>query len=106
MRHLAHLLGYGASIYLPLFLSGLLLLLIPETTYTNDVLSYSKLFWFTGLVFVLTNAVGLIYGSPWHQEQKLERDWQGWDRTKRLIVSYVSRGNNVVALERAVDDGP
>lgn len=102
MKRLAHLLGYGASIYLPLFLSGMLLLFIPETSYHNDVLSYSKLFWFTGLVFVLTNAVGLIYGSPWHQEQVLERNWLGWDRTKRLIVSYVSRGDNVVALERAI----
>lgn len=102
MKRLLHTLAYSSSIYLPLLLSGLLVVTIPSSQIDNVPLSYAKWFWFTGIIFVLTNAIGLLYGSPWHEEQRDRRQWLGWDTTRRLIVTYVSRGDNAIALTRAI----
>lgn len=102
MKRTLHFLAWGASIYLPLFITGFATLLIPESSAHDTALSYAKFFWFTGTVFVFMNAIGLIFGSPWHEEQKAAREWIGWDTTKRLVVTYVSRGDNALALERAI----
>lgn len=103
MKKLFHFVGFGTSVYLPIYLSlGFTLLVAPSSQY-DPILSYAKLFWFSGLIFVITNAIGFfLYGSPWHKEQDAARDWLGWDVTKRLVVCYVSRGDNVVALSRAI----
>ena len=102
MKKLGHSLWFIISIYLPIFLSGILVLLIPTTEHANTALSISKVFWFGGLIFVATNAIGLLYGNPWHKERELERSWVGWNKRKKLVISYVSRGDNAVALERAI----
>lgn len=102
MKKLLHFLAFGASIYIPMFLSGLMVMVIPASTISDSWLTYAKFFWFSGIVFVAMNAIGLFFGSPWHDEQKARREWLGWDVTKRLVVTYVSRGDNKIALERAI----
>lgn len=102
MKRLLHSLAYGASIYIPLFLSGMAVMFVPASALHNTMLSGAKFFWFSGIVFVFMNAVGLLFGTPWHDEQRSKREWLGWDVSRRLIVTYVSRGDNKVALERAV----
>lgn len=91
-----HRLAYSASIVLPLFVSASLLLLVPRTHHANVLLSEAKFFWFTGSLFVLTNAIGLMYGRPKALAPR------PWPTAKRLIVTYVSRGDNVEALRRAI----
>lgn len=102
MKPLLHGLAFTASIYVPLFIALALLIVIAPSYAENELLSIAKVFWFTGLLFVLTNIIGFFYGSPWHKEQKNRKDWQGWDEAETLILAYVSRGNNEVALRRAI----
>ncbi|MDE2106346.1 MAG: glycosyltransferase family 2 protein [Patescibacteria group bacterium] len=102
MKRTLHFLAYGASIYIPIFLTGFAVLWFPESSAHNAALSDAKFFWFTGIVFVAMNCIGLLFGSPWHDEQKAKRDWLGWPSHKKLIVTYVSRGENQIALERAI----
>ena len=70
------------------------------------ILYFSKFLWFTGFLVVIANIIGLlIYGSPrnkelTNREQFLEQG--GWNPRKRLVVTYVSRGDNVKALERSI----
>ena len=102
MKSLLHTIAFMTSIYLPLLVALTLLIIIDPNRAQNELLSIAKVFWFTGLLFVLTNIIGFFYGSPWHKEQRNRRKWQGWDQTQTLIVAYVSRGNNEIALRRAV----
>lgn len=101
-HRIIHVVAFQASIFIPLLVAISIAAFGPISTEQDDVLSYAKLFWFTGLLFVITNAIGLMYGSPWEKEQKAERDWQGWNPEKRLTVAYVSRGDNEIALRRAI----
>lgn len=102
MNALKHYLAFMASIFLPLFIvMGISIAVTPNYTH-NDILSYAKVFWFTGILFVLTNAIGFFYGNPWTKEQELRKEWREWTTKKRLIVAYVSRGNNEIALQRAI----
>lgn len=102
MKSMLHTTGYMTSIWLPIFFVLTLLIIVGPSEVRNDFLSFGKLFWFTGLLFVFTNAFGFFYGSPWHREQQNRKNWQSWDQTKTLIVAYVSRGNNEIALRRAI----
>jgi len=102
MKSLLHGLGFMASIWLPLFIAVGLLIVIAPSYADNEILTYAKIFWFTGLLFVIANIIGFLYGSPWHKEQQNRRDWKGWDDTETLILAYVSRGNNEIALRRAI----
>ena len=102
MKSAFHHVGYTASVLFPIFFAALLFAATPESTRNDPFLSLFKIIWFTSLVFVLSNLIGILYGSPWHQERRAERDWLGWDQTKRLIVTYVSRGDNAEALRRAI----
>jgi egghead protein (zeste-white 4 protein) len=70
----------------------------------KSVLKYS---WLTGFLFVLSNIGGtLLYGSPKRANRAnmatLVR--KGWDDKFKLIVTYVSKGTNYVALDRAVSE--
>lgn len=102
MKHLLHTTAFVASIYLPLMVVLAIMIVVAPSTLDNQALSYAKVFWFTGVLFVITNAIGFFYGSPWHKERANKRDWLGWDQKKTLIVAYVSRGNNEIALRRAI----
>jgi egghead protein (zeste-white 4 protein) len=102
MRPAAHLYAYIASIFLPLIGSFILLLAVPHSLRHNDVLSLAKMFWFTGLLFVVANAAGLIFGTPWHRERISAAAWRGWEPHCKLVVTYVSRGDNAEALLRAI----
>lgn len=102
MKALQHYLAFMASIFLPLFIVLGISLIVAPSHAQNDILSYAKVFWFTGLLFVLTNAIGFFYGNPWTKEQSARKQWRRWLRSKTLIVAYVSRGNNEIALRRAV----
>jgi beta-1,4-mannosyltransferase len=102
MKKLLHFTAFIASITLPFFVTIGLLLLVSESANENNILTLFKAFWFTGALFVITNAVGLFYGSPWHKEQKAKAAFVGWNDQYTLVVSYVSRGENQEALRRAV----
>lgn len=102
MKHLLHTVAFVASIYLPIMVILVILFVVVPSKLDNQTLSYAKIFWFTGVLFVITNAIGFFYGSPWHKEKANKRDWLGWDQNKTLIVAYVSRGNNEIALRRAI----
>lgn len=102
MKHFLHTVAFVASIYLPIITVLAILAVVAPSTLDNQALSYAKVFWFTGILFVITNAIGFFYGSPWHKEKANKRDWLGWDNDKTLIVAYVSRGNNEIALRRAI----
>lgn len=105
MKVVLHRLAYIMSICLPIAVSLLILLLIPGSTRYDESLTIAKLFWFTGVLFVLTNAMGYMYGSPWHKEQINRNLWLGWKNKtrKKIIISYVSRGDNDIALQRAIE---
>lgn len=102
MERLAHHLGYAASIAIPLLFSIGMFVLLPQSLNHDNVLTAAKAFWFASFVFVLANLIGLVYGNPWHKEQRSQESWQGWDQTKKLVVAYVSRGDNEIALRRAI----
>jgi egghead protein (zeste-white 4 protein) len=91
-----HRLAYSASILLPLTLSLLLLVVIPKSHNQNVLLNYGKIFWLTGIMFVATNAIGLFYGKP------KTKSGTPWNMNKRLIITYVSKGDNSDALLRAI----
>jgi egghead protein (zeste-white 4 protein) len=89
-------LAYIASIILPFIVAFSFLWLMPSS-HANDIsLSLAKVFWFTGIVFVLTNAMGLLFGRP------KQSSGSQWNPHKRLIVTYVSKGDNAEALQRAI----
>jgi egghead protein (zeste-white 4 protein) len=102
VKTLLHTIGFVTSIYLPLCVVLAILIIAAPNHVANDLLSFGKIFWFTGLLFVITNAIGFFYGSPWHKEQTNKKSWLGWNKDATLIVAYVSRGNNEVALRRAI----
>lgn len=102
MKRYLHSAWFIASIYIPIFLSGILVLVIPPSYHQDQALTVGKVFWFTSFLFVVTNAIGLLYGNPWHRERQMEKDWNGWHPDKKLVISYVSRGDNAVALARAI----
>lgn len=102
VKSLLHTIGFVSSIYIPLVVVEILLIVVSPSQLHNDALSYAKIFWFTGLLFVLTNAVGFFFGSPWHKEQTNKKAYTGWDKDKTLHIAYVSRGNNEIALRRAI----
>lgn len=105
MKKYLHALAFISSIVMPIVFCLILVTLSSQSRNDNSVLSVAKIFWFSGIVFVITNAVGYLYGSPWHNEQRLKSAWKGWNRTtrKKLVVSYVSRGDNEEALRRAIE---
>lgn len=105
MKAVWHRFAYILSISIPFAVSMLILRLLPQSSRVDGTLSFGKLFWFTGSLFVIANAMGYLYGSPWHKEQINRELWRGWkNRTrKKLIISYVSRGDNNVALKRAIE---
>lgn len=74
-------------------------------TSLDKALFYSKFFWFTGFLVVVANVFGLLtYGSPRRKEFDDADTYKlgGWNPQKRLIVTYVSRGDNFQALERSI----
>jgi egghead protein (zeste-white 4 protein) len=75
---------------------------IPESHRHDDVLAIMKVFWFSSALYVIANIAGFIAGSPFDRELKMELAWEGWTADAKLIVCYVSRGQNSDALGRAV----
>lgn len=64
-----------------------------------------KYFWFSGALVAVTNIIGLIrYGSPLgiDTENIIELDKNKWNAAYKLTIIYVSRGDNIHALKRAV----
>lgn len=95
---------FYASILLPLLLSALIYVLVPPSQQDNDALTIAKLAWFAGIMFVATNVLGFLYGSPHTADRRNLNDYAaaGWPKQAYLVVSYVSRGDNAEALRRAV----
>lgn len=76
-----------------------------DMTVMDTIIFYSKFFWFTGALVAVTNIVGLLsFGIPDEINQKNLNALvkKGWNKEKKLIVVYVSRGDNHVALERSI----
>lgn len=94
MKHRA---AFTASLLIPMLVSLSLLLLIPASHLANSALELGKLAWFSGIMFIITNAVGLYYYGLPRTMPKVK-----WNPSKRLIVTYVSRGDNAEALKRAI----
>lgn len=103
-KSLIHWVAYQASIFVPLFFVTLLLWLVPETEQVNEMLTIAKVFWFTSAIYILINVLGILYGSPHETEKRQKRDWVNWNEHRHLIVAYVSRGDNEVALRRAIKE--
>jgi len=62
-----------------------------------------KITWFTPLLFVIANWLWyLLYWNPMSDNNKLLDSFRKWDKKNRLIVTYVSRWQNDVALRRAI----
>lgn len=64
-----------------------------------------KLSWLAGILMVPTSYLAwLHYGSPLKMENKNKKEFEenGWSPEKKLVVTYVSKGNNVEALKRSV----
>ncbi len=105
---------YYASVVLPLigyaFLFGHFFVNNDPSTLTTPLataLYLSKFFWFTGFLVVIANVAGLLaYGSPRAKERSALEQFRrtGWNPGKRLVVTYVSRGDNAKALERSVSE--
>jgi hypothetical protein len=63
-----------------------------------------KFFWLTGVVVALTNIIGLCwFGNPERANKSALNSFmkQGWPRA-RLVVVFVSRGDNATALTRSI----
>jgi egghead protein (zeste-white 4 protein) len=76
-----------------------------DITLADNLIYYSKFLWFTGALVAVTNIIGLLlFGTP-HKKNKqnltLLAD-KGWNASKKLIVVFVSRGDNYQALERSI----
>lgn len=68
------------------------------------ILFYLKFFWLTGAIVALTNIIGLLwFGNPKaHNDRAVASLAQyGWPAAK-LIVVFVSRGDNAAALARSI----
>jgi beta-1,4-mannosyltransferase len=90
--------------YLSFFVADDPNLLVNQT----DVILYGlKYLWFTGGLVVVANIIGiLLFGSPLRTTSKLQAVYkkEGWNGDKRLIVTYVSRGDNFQALDRSIQE--
>ena len=65
----------------------------------------SKFIWLGSLLISVTNIIGLMrYGSPMQTDVENLREFKRtkWNKSKQLIVVYVSRGDNHEALGRAL----
>jgi egghead protein (zeste-white 4 protein) len=74
-------------------------------TITDFVLLILKMSWLAGALLVPTSYLAwIMYGSPLRKENDNGMVFlkHGWDQDKKLVITYVSRGNNVEALKRAV----
>lgn len=100
IKYIGHYIAYYGSALLPVMVCAVLFLVIPQSIAHNEVLSYAKMFWFVSGLYVLANALGMVHGSPWHHDKR--NSAITWDRSKTLILVYVSRGQNNIALTRAI----
>jgi egghead protein (zeste-white 4 protein) len=76
-----------------------------SVTVFDEVLYYSKFFWFAGALVAISNFIGLlVFGIPDDINRKNIKALteNGWDKNKKLIVVYVSKGDNYIALERSI----
>lgn len=77
---------------------------VPINTTGEHALYILKFFWLTGIVVAVTNIIGLLwFGNPRKANEKAQEilSEQGWPKA-RLVVVYVSRGDNVHALTRSI----
>lgn len=102
---------FYSSIFIPLFLYVVLTYIYfgsfwnPLDSVLDYIMFVLKLFWFAGVILVPTSLIAwFMYGSP------LKQDWtnmqifleEGWDRSKKLVIVYVSKGDNIDALGRSI----
>lgn len=105
---------YWLFALLPLLYCGLMLHFVlnapvtqPANVWWDFGLLLLKLFWLLGLIPAAANMLGLIlYGAPERaNEENLQAlQHEGWARDKKLVVAYVSRGDNDQALARSIHD--
>ena len=77
----------------------------PLDSLVDYIMFVMKLFWFGGVILVPTSFVAwLLYGSPLKQDYENSQIFlnEGWNPSKKLVIVFVSRGQNVEALGRSV----
>ncbi|OQY02365.1 MAG: hypothetical protein B6I26_00550 [Desulfobacteraceae bacterium 4572_130] len=76
-------------------------ILIPKN-FLEHFYYYLNFIWFIPILWVLMNFFGLLFGAPKDENIQDFAGWT-WDPTgSLLIISYVSRGDNQIALKRAI----
>lgn len=104
--------GFYTAIFLPMVLATMAYFVFfydtgreQMDTTAEHIFFFMKFFWFSGLLIVFTNLVGLIrYGSPHDtdRENVIAYRRQGWNYDKRLRILWTARGDNWEALGRAI----
>jgi egghead protein (zeste-white 4 protein) len=102
---------YYFSVIFPVALYYFIVLMVSTSgdvimdTPADLLLFFFKISWLAGILMIPTSFYAwVVYGSPLKREQKNERKYRqwGWDEKNKLVVTYVSRGDNVEALKRSV----
>lgn len=104
-------LAYYTAVCLPIALVVLFYMLVlgGQSVYEanqpiNPYIFVFKLFWFTGALVAISNIIGLFLGHPDHHNAQAIEQFQkdGWDPHNKLVIVYVSRGDNKQALIRSI----
>jgi beta-1,4-mannosyltransferase len=77
----------------------------PLDSVVDYVMFVLKMTWFGGIILVPTGFISwFLYGSPLKQDYNNSKLFleQGWNPTKKLVVVFVSRGQNIDALGRSI----
>jgi hypothetical protein len=77
----------------------------PLDSTIDYVMFVMKLFWFGGIILVPTSFIAwFLYGSPLRQDYSNTQTFlqEGWNPSKKLVIVFVARGQNIDALGRSV----
>jgi beta-1,4-mannosyltransferase len=77
----------------------------PLDSVLDYIMFFLKLFWFGGIILVPTSFIAwFLYGSPLKQDYNNVKvfESEGWDQSKKLVVVFVARGQNIDALGRSI----
>lgn len=77
-------------------------------SFYDDAFIFLKMVWLAGVLMIPMSFISWIFlGSPLKKDNENIKNYRnyGWNKKKKLIVTYVSRGDNAKALERSVVSG-
>lgn len=79
----------------------------PLDSVIDYIMFFFKLTWFGGIILVPTGFISwFLYGSPLKQDYHNTQNFlnEGWNPAKKLVVVFVSRGQNIEALGRSISN--